>query len=167
MATPIPLQIPPRNPKQELQSRLENAPQQHAEALLAAYETLQALHDKGAFDLLNGAINSSDKLLEIAVTAAKSPESTQGLRNLIILINTLGQIDPASLKLFAQAIPDALKTATTRLEPVGLWRLLKDFLWNKDFRHGLAAVNALLESYGKSLIAEKHPNIATDKKATE
>ncbi len=44
MAQPIPLEIPPRNPRAELRSRLELAPEEHAEAVLAAYEVLQELH---------------------------------------------------------------------------------------------------------------------------
>ena len=45
MAQPIPLEIPPRNPRAELRSRLEQAPEEHAEAVLAAYEVLQELHE--------------------------------------------------------------------------------------------------------------------------
>jgi len=41
MAQPIALEIPPRNPRAELRSRLEEAPEEHAEAVLAAYEVLQ------------------------------------------------------------------------------------------------------------------------------
>ena len=47
MAQPIPLEIPPRNPRAELRSRLEQAPEEHAEAVLAAYEVLQQLHERG------------------------------------------------------------------------------------------------------------------------
>jgi hypothetical protein len=36
-------------------------------------------------------------------------------------------------------------------EPPGLWRLIKDFLWNQDFRHGMAALNTMLEAFGRSL----------------
>src|ERR1700747_1617635 len=41
MAQPIPLEVPPRNPRAELHARLLNAPEEHAEAVLAAYEVLQ------------------------------------------------------------------------------------------------------------------------------
>ena len=46
MARPIALEFPPRDPAAELRSKLENAPAEHAEALLAAYEVLQALHEQ-------------------------------------------------------------------------------------------------------------------------
>jgi beta-phosphoglucomutase-like phosphatase (HAD superfamily) len=49
MARPIPLELPPRDPREELRNRLENAPVEHAEALLDSYELLQQLHDRGVF----------------------------------------------------------------------------------------------------------------------
>ena len=50
MAKPILLDAPNRDPKVELRHRLENAPAEHAEALLAAYEVLQGLHDRGLLE---------------------------------------------------------------------------------------------------------------------
>ena len=73
MAKPIPLEFPAREPREELQARLQNAPQEHAQALLAAYEVLQGLHDRGVFELMRGALASSDKLIEIVVDGAKTP----------------------------------------------------------------------------------------------
>ena len=75
MAQPIPLELPTRDPRAELQFRLQTAPVEHAEALLAAYEVLQGLHDRGVLELLRGTLGSGDKLLEIVVEAAKTPES--------------------------------------------------------------------------------------------
>jgi hypothetical protein len=51
MAQPIPLEIPPRNPRAELLSRVELAPEEHAEAILAAYEVLQQLHERAYWRL--------------------------------------------------------------------------------------------------------------------
>src|SRR6267154_1635214 len=72
MAQPIPLNVPARDPRAELQTRLENAPLRHAAALLDAYEVLQGLHDRGVFELLRGAFGSSDKVLSILVDEAKT-----------------------------------------------------------------------------------------------
>ena len=44
-----------------------------------------------------------------------------------------------------------MKAMVRKPERPGLWRLIKDFLWNKDFRHGLAAVNTMLEVFGRNL----------------
>ena len=151
MARPIPLELPRTDPRGALQARLENAPAAHAEALLAAYEVLQGLHDRGALDLMRGALGSGDQVLEIAVAAAQSPGSIRGIRNLLLVINMLGTIDPEVLKAFTQGVPDAFRKMVLEPEPPGLWRLMKDFLWNPDFRHGLAALNTMLEAFGRSL----------------
>ena len=151
MAQPIPLELPRTDPRLELQARLQNAPAAHAEAMLAAYEVLQGLHDRGVFDLMRGALGSSDKILDIAVTAAQSPTSIRGIRNLLLLVNMLGEIDPDVLRTLTQTVPKALQTMVRQPEPPGLWRLIKDFLWNPDFRHGMAALNTFLEVFGRNL----------------
>jgi len=94
-------------------------------------------------------LGSRDKILEIAVTAAKSPASIRAIRNSLLLIEMLGAIEPDVLKSFTEATPQALKMMLRQPERPGLWMLIKDFLWNPDFRHGLAAVNTMLEVFGR------------------
>jgi uncharacterized protein YjgD (DUF1641 family) len=154
MANPIPLELPHADPRIELQARLQNAPAEHAEALLAGYEVLQGLHDRGVLELMRGALGSGDKVLEIAVDAMQSPASIRGIRNLLLLVNMLGAIDPDMLKAFTQGVPEAFRKMVLEPEPPGLWRLIKDFLWNPDFRHGLAALNTMLEAFGRSLSSD-------------
>src|ERR1700677_962759 len=134
MANPIPLELPPTDPRLALQARLENAPAAHAEALLAAFEVLQGLHDRGLLELMRGALGSGDKILEIAVEAAQSPGSIRGIRNLLLMINTLCAIEPESLKTFMQIGPQSFQRMVRNPEPPGLWRLVQDFLWNQEFR---------------------------------
>jgi uncharacterized protein YjgD (DUF1641 family) len=164
MANPIPLELPRTDPRLALQARLENAPAAHAEALLAAYEVLQGLHDRGVLDLMRGALESGDKVLEIAVEAAQSPGSIRGIRNLLLIVNTLGAIEPELLKTFMQIIPQTLQTMVRNPQPPGLWRLIKDFLWNQEFRRGMAALNTFLEVLGRNLPGEKAPAASTDVK---
>jgi uncharacterized protein YjgD (DUF1641 family) len=151
MASPISLELPRTDPRVALQARLENAPVAHAEALLAAYEVLQGLHDRGVLDLMRGTLGSGDHVLEIAVAAAQSPGSIRGIRNLLLVVNMLGAIDPDVLKAFTQGVPQAFRSMVLEPEPPGLWNLIKDFLWNPDFRNGLAALNTMLETFGRTL----------------
>ena len=151
MARPIALDLPAYDPRIALQARLDAAPVEHAAALLSAYEVLQSLHDRGILEVMRGALDSGDKLLDIAVRAAEGGQSIRGIRNLLLLINMLGAIEPEVLKVFTEAAPQALKVMVRQPERPGLWRLVKDFLWNQDFRHGLAAVNTMLEMFGRSL----------------
>jgi uncharacterized protein YjgD (DUF1641 family) len=151
MARPITLELPTRDPRAELQSRLQSAPAEHAEALLAAFEVLQGLHDRGVLDLLRGALGSSDRVLEIAVDVAKSPESIRSIRNMLLAVNLLGAIDPEELKAFTQTVPQALKLMVQQPEPPGLWKLMRDFLRSRNIRRGLSALNILLETFGGTL----------------
>src|SRR5271170_4869178 len=98
MATPILLKLPPRDPREALHQRVENAPAEHAEALLAAYDILQALHDKGILDILKGGLNSGEKVLEIGVNAANTPEVICGIRNFMILTKLFGTLEPKLLE---------------------------------------------------------------------
>ncbi|MBC7772355.1 MAG: DUF1641 domain-containing protein [Pyrinomonadaceae bacterium] len=151
MAHAIPHSAPTHDPLADLHARLQNAPAEHAEAILSAYEVLQGLHESGVLDLMRGAMGSRDKLLEIAVGAAGSPESSRMLRNLLLLSQMLGAIDPQVLRRFTQAVPQALIASAGEPASPGLWRLIKDFLWNREFRQGLAAVNTMLKVLGGSL----------------
>lgn len=151
MAQPIRLTLPPRDPREVLQARLSEAPAEHAEAMLAAYEILQGLHDRGALELVRGLLGSSEDVLEIAVNAAKSPESIQGIRNLIVLVKLLAEIDPEQLKRMTQTVPAALKSVSQNPEPPSLLKLGLQMLWNKDARRGLAAMNAMLEAFGSKI----------------
>ena len=151
MAQPIPLHLAPRDPRENLESRLRQAPLDHAEAVLAAYEVLQGLHDRGVLELMRGTLGGSEKILEQVVAVASSAESVRATRNLLLLATTLGEIDPALLSDLTRAIPKALVQANAEeSRPPGLFKLLSTF-WNADFRRGLAAFNDLLVAFGKNL----------------
>ncbi|HET6862909.1 MAG TPA: hypothetical protein VFH91_07665, partial [Pyrinomonadaceae bacterium] len=68
MAQPIPLDVSPRNPQRELELKLSRAPEKYAEATLAGYELLQALHDEGVLEALRSTVGGGAKILEQAVT---------------------------------------------------------------------------------------------------
>jgi uncharacterized protein YjgD (DUF1641 family) len=155
MAKPIPLQLPPRDPQNELRGRLEQAPAGHAAAILSTYELIQALHDCGALELLRGLAATHDKILEEVVDAAKKPESVRGIQNLLILVKMFGAIDPDLLQNFATAVPEALSAAKEETaDPPGLLTIVNR-LRHKDVRRGLVAINGLLEAWGKHLSLNK------------
>ena len=153
MAQPIRLELPPRDPRAELQTRLDAAPLAHAEALLSAYEVLQGLHDRGVLDIARGLLGSSDQVLEIAVEAARAPDAIRGLRNLLLVANALGAIDPDHLKTLTQPIPHAVAAITPvpDSKPPSLWRLALSVLVDRDIRRGLAASLGLLKAVGHNL----------------
>jgi uncharacterized protein YjgD (DUF1641 family) len=151
LAKPIALEVPPRNPRAELQFRLEHAPEEHAEAILAAYQVLQELYDRGALEVLRGALAASDELLEKLVDNARTPEAIRAIRNLLFWRHILGSIEPEWFKGIFQAIPEGLAQATAeRDEPVRLWSLFRRLL-SKDSLRGLAAAIDFLQSFGRHL----------------
>jgi uncharacterized protein YjgD (DUF1641 family) len=151
MAQPIPLHLAPRNPQHELKVRLEQAPIQHAEAILSAYEVLQGMHDKGVLELMRGTLGGGEKILENVVAVANTAEGIRASRNLLLLVKALGEIEPGLLGDLTRAAPKALVQANAdENRPPGLFKLISTF-WNKDFRRGLAAFNDFLMIFGKHL----------------
>jgi len=154
MAQPIPLQLTPRDPQRELNGRLQEAPMKHAEAILAAYEVLQGMHDQGVLELIRGTLGGGEKILEQVVQVARGPEAIRASRNLLLLVKVLGEIEPELLSDLTRAIPKALVQANAEeSRPPGLIKLVSTF-WNKDFRRGLAAFNDLFLMFGKNLTAK-------------
>src|SRR6202521_438949 len=151
MAKPIPYHVPPPDSREALRTRLERAPDKHAEAILAAYDLLQALHDRGILEVTTSALSASEDLLEKVVDSAKSPDAIRALRNLMFWRQVLGRIEPTWFQGIFQAIPEGLAAATAqRDEPVGVWKLLRRVM-SKDSLRGLAAAVDFLESFGRHL----------------
>ena len=149
MSQPIRLEFTPRDARAELHTRLQNAPLQHAEALLSGYDLLQRLHDRGVLDLLRGGLGSSDKVLSIVVDAAKMPEAINATRNLLILSKVMFTLEPELLENIAKAVPNSLAQAREQ-KPLSLWRLFKK-MCSQDTRRALSATLGIVESFGKSL----------------
>ncbi len=150
MARPISLELPPRDTSEELRNRLDQAPVEHAAALLGAYEVLQQLHDHGILDLLRGLLGASDKLVETAVDATKSDEAVRAIRNAIILGKMLGAIDPDVLQGVAVAMGETLGCQKPVIEPPGLFSLLSQFR-QPELRRSMALLNKFLDTLGTQL----------------
>ncbi len=150
-ARPIILDRATRDPRTELLARLQEAPQEHAAALLAGYEVLQGLHDRGVLELLRGLLGSSDAVLEVAVDAIKGPQAIRTIRNLLVLANALGAIEPEQLGTVSRVLPAVVRTAAARSKPQSLLHLAAGFLWNRDVRRALSAGQSILAAVGKAL----------------
>lgn len=145
MAQPIPLKLPPRDPREELRKRLEDAPAEHAEALLDSYVLLQQLNDHGVLQLLRGVLAASDKLIETTVDATKTDASVRAIRNAVILGKTLGAVNPEVLQCIATAASESLGSYKKPIiEPPGLFSLLSQFR-HKELRRSVALINLFLE----------------------
>jgi uncharacterized protein YjgD (DUF1641 family) len=148
MAQPIPLQLAPRDPKRELVAKLEQAPAEHAAALLDGYELLQELHEQGAFTLVRGVLGAKDKIVDDLAARANSVDSIRAIRNAIILGKMLGSIDPDFLQGIALSVGEtfgSLKEVPAK--PPGLFSLLFGFT-GADHRRGLALWMRLFKRIG-------------------
>jgi len=158
MAQPIPLEIAPRDARRELLERLETAPAEHAEALLAGYDLLQQMHDARVFEVLGGVLSAHDKVVESAVGTIQTPEAIHGLRNAIILGKMLGSINPELMQAYATAVAETLGSERKPvIEPPGLLALLGQFR-RKELRRSVALINRFLESLGNQLKLKGTPS---------
>jgi len=156
MASPLEFHPSPNNPMDMLRTRLDSAPQEHAEAILAAYDILQLLHDRGVLEVIRGALAAGDDLLDTVVNAINTPEAVRALRNLMFWRSVLGQIEPLWFQGIFEAIPEGLSTATAqRDDPITLWRILRRGV-TKDSLRGLTAAVDFLESFGRHLNSLEH-----------
>ena len=156
MAQPIPLKLPPRDARQELQTRLEQAPIEHAEALLDSYELLQQLHDRRVLAALRGALGAGDKIVETLTDAASSVDSITAIRNALILAKMLASIDPEVLQCVAVAVAGPMKDPPVQ-NPPGLFALLGQFR-SKETRRSVAMLNRFLASLGTQLGLRRKPS---------
>jgi uncharacterized protein YjgD (DUF1641 family) len=148
MAQPIAFEAPPKaNPVSP--ERLRNAPAEHAEALLSAYELLQVMHDKGVLNLLRGLVGGGDTLIRTVAAALDTPESIRGIRNFVLLTKFFANIPPDVLNSLAETVSNGAKREKAHKAPSLLhllWRLR-----NEDSRHAAAVALDLLEGLGRGL----------------
>jgi uncharacterized protein YjgD (DUF1641 family) len=147
MAQPITFQAPAqRAPNME---GLRNAPTEHADALLSAYELLQLLHDKGILNLLRGLVGAGDELMGTLAAAVDTPESIRAIRNFLLLTKFFGNIPPDVLNSLVDTVRAGAEREKAHRAP-GVLRLLWR-LRSEDSRHAAAVALDLLEGLGKGL----------------
>jgi uncharacterized protein YjgD (DUF1641 family) len=145
MAAPITFQPKSVDPQKELMHRVENAPREHAEALLAAWDLLQTSHEKGILDMAQGVIGGRDAIACKLAEAANTPDGINVVRNLLALGRIVAALDPDMLYKVSRALdrnPPRVRSAEEK--PPSLLSLFREFR-AEDTRRGLA--------YGLDLLA--------------
>jgi len=145
--------------KDELLRRLDAAPLDHAAALLALWELLEAAHEKQLIESARGAIAASDTIINKLAEAAANPGAVQGLRNLILMAEMAGSLDPESLRLLVKALPNGLHQtqAQAASQPApSLWKIFRR-LSSADARRALGFAAALAATLGAALGPRKPP----------
>jgi len=131
-----------------LRRKLEDAPLDHAEALLKAYALLDAANQHGILDLLRGLISAEDKILDKVAGYASTQDGINTLRNLLVLGKLMGSIDP---DLFGQGAKDLTATILqeSKRRPRGFLPAAQR-LRKSDAQRGLSIIIAALESIGRT-----------------
>jgi uncharacterized protein YjgD (DUF1641 family) len=150
MARPIEFKPITVDFKADLQKRLEKAPDEHAAALLAAYDVLEAAYDEGLLDILHGMIASKDTIITTLSRYAKEPEGVTGIRNLLTAAKILTELDPEVLDHISKAMASATEEHKQEQVPPSLFQLAKRAT-SEDSRRGLSFMTLILSSLGKSL----------------
>jgi uncharacterized protein YjgD (DUF1641 family) len=150
MAKPIAFKPITVDFKADLQRRLEKAPAEHAAALLAAYDVLEAAYDEGLLDILHGMIASKDTIISTLSRYAREPEGVAGIRNLLTAAKILTELDPEVLEHVSKAMTRATEEYKREQKPPSLFQLAKRAN-SEDSRRGLSFMTLILSSLGRSL----------------
>jgi uncharacterized protein YjgD (DUF1641 family) len=143
----------PEDSRGDLVRRIEDAPVEHAQAVLAAYDLLEHLHEKGILDLLNGLLSAGDTVVNQIVDAASTPQAVTALRAGLIFSGLLKSVDANRLH---ELIAEAGK------KPPSLLSLAKQ-AGSENARRGLSFVLKLLDLVGEALKESQLAGTATNK----
>jgi uncharacterized protein YjgD (DUF1641 family) len=149
MAHPIQFKPQPVDYHKELMGRVEAAPQEHAEALLVAWQLLQTAHDQGLLDLAHGLLGGKDMIAGKLAEAATLPESIAAMRNGIALARILGSLDADMLHRLSRSMDEAGRQHRQEEKPPSLWQVLRRAT-SADARRGLSFLTHLLTGLGRA-----------------
>src|SRR5271155_1706069 len=147
MAQPIPF-TPMHASAGGSKQRLEEALNQHTDAIISAVELLQLLDDRGILGLLRGLVGAGDQLAGILTGAAGAPESLRGIRNFILLTKFFSSIPPDVLNSLVSTAEAGADREKEQRAP-GMLHLLRRAS-SENSRHAMAVALDLLESVGKA-----------------
>ncbi|TDL31410.1 DUF1641 domain-containing protein [Jeotgalibacillus sp. S-D1] len=89
--------------REELES-IENMLLANKEIVKEVFEILQHMKDRGVLDIVSALFARGDKVMDILVKTADTPETANTLKNLLLMLGTLGtinvqQLEPIILKI--------------------------------------------------------------------
>jgi uncharacterized protein YjgD (DUF1641 family) len=111
---------------------VENALIDNKEAIIDTLEILQHMQDRGVLSLLKGLFGQGDKVMDILVKTVDKKETTNTLKNLLLMTGVLGMINVKQLEPFLLKIDAGIARVAENKEPAektsyfDLARSLKD-----------------------------------------
>lgn len=151
MAQPLQFDYAKQDPRAAIRERLENAPLEHAEAVLAFYQLLQQAQDHGILDAMRGVMVAGDTIVGKLAEYADTPESIRAMRNAMSLALLLGQIDPQMLGSLTKGAQQSMSEDNPDMrKPPGMFAILRR-LFSEDARRGMVAGVSILATLGRAL----------------
>jgi|SRR5271156_5132062 len=130
----------PENSREDLARRIREAPADHAEAILAAYELLEKLHDAGLLSLASGVISAGNAIIDRLAVVADSQQAVVALRAALIFGSILNTLDADELH----------KAMQVEAKNASLFCILKGLTTKESRQVAMIGVN-LLNVIGKAL----------------
>jgi uncharacterized protein YjgD (DUF1641 family) len=154
MAQPVPYRVfTPPTSREELKRRIDDAPVEHAEAVLSAYKLLEQAHQSGTLDMVRGAMAAGDSIINHVVNLVSAPETVTALRNLMLLGKVLAKVDPESLNAALAGLnPDG--SPRTQQNPPSIFSIVRK-MNTRDARRGLGVAVDVLAAVGSGLAKEQ------------
>lgn len=143
----------PRDERREAQARVEEAVIQSADGIVDGLRLLQACEEKGLIPIVRALVEQGDDVLRVVVHAISRKGVTDGLKNLIGIVQFLSVVPPEDMERVFHAVASGLERATEQSEAnarLGVYDLLRA-LRDPDVGRSLAMLFAFLKGMGSGL----------------
>ncbi|MCU1314293.1 MAG: hypothetical protein JWM54_2050 [Acidobacteriaceae bacterium] len=151
MAKPVAYRVfTPADAREELKRKIDDAPLDHAQAVLGAYDLLEQAHRSGVLEILRGVLAAQDTLITHIADLLTQPEIVNALRNLMVIGKLVGSINPEVLEAsLGASVEQGRKGAPSVFSLLGRAN-------TGDARRGLDVAMGLLSALGAA--ASKTPD---------
>lgn len=173
MAEPIKdiqFQVPDiQKQKQKEWQEIEEALLNNKDAILETMEIIGYLKQRGILDLVKGLLGQGDKVLDILVNTANMNENKNSIKNILLLLGTIGminvtQLEPFLLKLNAGVarVAESERQQDGKTGYIGLARALKD----PEINRAITLILEFLKGMGQDMsdLEKNKPSSSPDKK---
>lgn len=92
------IEITEEDQRQRDMKEIEDALVENKEAILETLHMMGHMNERGVLPLLRGLFGQGDKVLDILVKKADTEETANTLKNLLLLVGTLGMLDVKQLE---------------------------------------------------------------------
>ncbi|MDQ0217772.1 DUF1641 domain-containing protein [Peribacillus cavernae] len=130
---------------------VENALLENKDAILESLQVMKHMHDRGVLSLLSSLFGQGDKVLNILIKTADTPETANMLKNLLLMAGTLGTLNVKQLEPFILKVNSGIaRVAETKEtdEKIGYFDLARS-LKDPELNRSLSLLLNFLKGMGQ------------------